>query len=101
MKFYRPGTQLSGQNERSTPVVMQYAGEHISVVWPSNIKTQEPGPAAAGVVDLRHAVKMLAVEGLSKRFGGIPGRKPGLLRGPPGRNFGAHRSERLGQEHDI
>jgi branched-chain amino acid transport system substrate-binding protein len=42
VKFYRPGTQLSGQNERSTPVVMQYAGEHISVVWPNNIKTQEP-----------------------------------------------------------
>jgi branched-chain amino acid transport system substrate-binding protein len=42
VKFYRPGTQLAGQNERSTPVVMQNAGEHISVVWPSNIKTQEP-----------------------------------------------------------
>src|SRR6516164_22654 len=42
VKFYRPGTPLSGQNERSTPVVMQNAGEHISVVWPGNIKTQEP-----------------------------------------------------------
>ena len=42
VKFYRPGTQLSGQNERSTPVVMQNAGEHISVVWPNNIKTQDP-----------------------------------------------------------
>jgi branched-chain amino acid transport system substrate-binding protein len=42
VKFYRPGTELSGQNERSTPVVMQNAGEHISVVWPNNIKTQEP-----------------------------------------------------------
>jgi len=42
VKFYPPGTQLSGQNERSTPVVMQNAGEHISVVWPENIKTQEP-----------------------------------------------------------
>jgi len=42
VKFYRPGTELSGQNERSTPVVMQNAGEHISVVWPSNIKTQDP-----------------------------------------------------------
>ena len=41
VKFFPPGTQLSGQNERSTPVVMQNAGEHISVVWPSNIKTQE------------------------------------------------------------
>jgi len=42
VKFYPPGTQLSGQNERSTPVVMQNAGEHITVVWPANIKTQEP-----------------------------------------------------------
>ena len=37
VKFFPPGTQLSGQNERSTPVVMQNAGEHISVVWPTNI----------------------------------------------------------------
>jgi branched-chain amino acid transport system substrate-binding protein len=42
VKFYPPGQQLSGQNERSTPVVMQNAGEHISVVWPNNIKTREP-----------------------------------------------------------
>lgn len=42
VKFYPPGTELSGQNERSTPVVMQYAGEHISVVWPNNIRTQDP-----------------------------------------------------------
>jgi len=42
VKFFPPGTQLAGQNERSTPVVMQYAGEHITVVWPGNIKTQEP-----------------------------------------------------------
>jgi len=42
VKFFPPGTQLSGQNERSTPVVMQNAGEHISVVWPTNIHTQDP-----------------------------------------------------------
>ncbi|HLH90519.1 MAG TPA: ABC transporter substrate-binding protein [Xanthobacteraceae bacterium] len=42
VKFYPPGTEMAGQNERSTPVVMQYAGEHISVVWPTNIKTQDP-----------------------------------------------------------
>jgi branched-chain amino acid transport system substrate-binding protein len=42
VKFYPPGTPLSGQNERSTPVVMQNAGEHISVVWPTNIRTQAP-----------------------------------------------------------
>jgi branched-chain amino acid transport system substrate-binding protein len=42
VKFFPPDTPLSGQNERSTPVVMQNAGEHISVVWPDNIRTQEP-----------------------------------------------------------
>src|SRR5229473_2763037 len=42
VKFYPPGAPLSGQNERSTPVVMQNAGEHISVVWPTNIRTQDP-----------------------------------------------------------
>jgi branched-chain amino acid transport system substrate-binding protein len=42
VKFYPPGTSLSGQNERSSPVVMQNAGEHISVVWPTAIRTQDP-----------------------------------------------------------
>ena len=42
VKFYKPGTQMAGQNERSTPVVMQNAGEHISVVYPSVIRTQDP-----------------------------------------------------------
>src|SRR5262249_52370031 len=41
-KFFPPGTQMSGQNERSTPVVMQNAGEHISVVYPTLIRTQDP-----------------------------------------------------------
>src|SRR4029079_14866010 len=34
VKFYPPGTEMSGQNERSSPVVMQNAGAHIAVVWP-------------------------------------------------------------------
>jgi len=42
VKSYPPGTPMAGQNERSTPVVMQNAGEHISVVWPTNIRTQDP-----------------------------------------------------------
>ena len=56
VKFFPPGTQMSGQNERSTPVVMQNAGEHISVVYPTNIQTQDAGAAAAEVVGLRHAL---------------------------------------------
>jgi len=42
VKFFPPGTELSGQNERSTPVVMQYSGDHTAVVWPTNIETQAP-----------------------------------------------------------
>ena len=42
VKFYPPGTPLAGQNERSTPAVMQYSGEHTTVVWPPNIKTHDP-----------------------------------------------------------
>jgi branched-chain amino acid transport system substrate-binding protein len=42
MKFYGPGTPLSGQNERSTPVVMQYNGPKTTVIWPKNIRTHEP-----------------------------------------------------------
>ncbi len=30
------------RTERSTPVVMQNAGERITVVWPTNIRTQDP-----------------------------------------------------------
>jgi branched-chain amino acid transport system substrate-binding protein len=42
VKFYPPGTPLSGQNERSTPVVMQYDKGRTTVVWPTNIRTREP-----------------------------------------------------------
>jgi branched-chain amino acid transport system substrate-binding protein len=42
VKFYPPGTPLSGQNERSTAVVMQYNGGHTTIVWPSKIRTHEP-----------------------------------------------------------
>jgi branched-chain amino acid transport system substrate-binding protein len=42
VKFYRPGSQRSGQNQRSTPVVMQYIDGRTTVIWPDNIRTQEP-----------------------------------------------------------
>jgi branched-chain amino acid transport system substrate-binding protein len=42
VKFFPPGTPMSGQNERSTPVVMQNNGQNITVVWPVNIRTQDP-----------------------------------------------------------
>jgi branched-chain amino acid transport system substrate-binding protein len=42
VKFFPPGTQLSGQNERSTPVVMQYVKGQIKVVWPTAIQNMPP-----------------------------------------------------------
>jgi branched-chain amino acid transport system substrate-binding protein len=48
VKFYPPGHELAGQNERSTPVVMQYTGDTVGVVWPNNIKTKEPTLPLAG-----------------------------------------------------
>jgi len=42
VKFFPPGTPMAGQNERSTPAVMQYIGKETVVVWPSAIKTKDP-----------------------------------------------------------
>ncbi|HYM03994.1 MAG TPA: ABC transporter substrate-binding protein [Stellaceae bacterium] len=42
VKFFPPDTPMSGQNERSTPVVMQYTKDATTVVWPAVIKTAEP-----------------------------------------------------------
>ncbi|MEN9316699.1 MAG: hypothetical protein RIS35_3092 [Pseudomonadota bacterium] len=41
VKFFPPGHQLSGQNERSSPVVMQYSGNDTFIVWPAAIKTKD------------------------------------------------------------
>lgn len=41
VKFFQPGTQMAGQNERSTPVVMQYSGNDTFIVWPSALKTKD------------------------------------------------------------
>jgi branched-chain amino acid transport system substrate-binding protein len=42
VKFFGPGSELSGQNERSTPVVMQYVKGQIKVVWPTAIQNVPP-----------------------------------------------------------
>ncbi len=42
VKFFPAGASMSGQNERSSPVVMQYLGGNTKIVWPSAIKTAEP-----------------------------------------------------------
>lgn len=42
VKFFPPGHSMAGQNERSSPVVMQYAANDTFIVWPSAIKTKDP-----------------------------------------------------------
>ncbi|HMK81283.1 MAG TPA: ABC transporter substrate-binding protein [Xanthobacteraceae bacterium] len=42
VKFFPPGTPLAGQNERSSPVVMQAVNGKITVVWPPKIATADP-----------------------------------------------------------
>ena len=42
VRFFHPGTPMSGQNELSSPVVMQYLGGQTKIVWPSAIKTADP-----------------------------------------------------------
>jgi branched-chain amino acid transport system substrate-binding protein len=42
VKFYPPGTEMSGQNMRSSPVVMQYVDGATKIVWPDAIKTIDP-----------------------------------------------------------
>ena len=41
MKFFPPGNALAGQNERASPVVMQYNGRDTFIVWPTAIKTKD------------------------------------------------------------
>ena len=42
VKFHPPGHEMSGQNERSSPVVLQYIGGKTEVVWPARLRTAEP-----------------------------------------------------------
>ncbi len=41
VKFFPPGTKMSGQNERSTPVVMQYVNGRTYIAWPNAIRTTD------------------------------------------------------------
>jgi branched-chain amino acid transport system substrate-binding protein len=42
VKFHPPGHDLAGQNERSSPVVMQYVDGNSQVVWPPRLRTADP-----------------------------------------------------------
>ncbi len=39
VKFFPAGHKMSGQNERSSPVVMQYIDGQTKIAWPNSIKT--------------------------------------------------------------
>ncbi|MEO8628439.1 MAG: ABC transporter substrate-binding protein, partial [Betaproteobacteria bacterium] len=41
VKFFPPGTEMSGQNERCSPVVTQYIGGKTQVVWPARLRTAD------------------------------------------------------------
>jgi len=42
VKFLPPGSEMAGQNERCSPVVMQYIGAKTEVVWPARLRTADP-----------------------------------------------------------
>jgi branched-chain amino acid transport system substrate-binding protein len=42
VKFFPPGHEMRGQNERAFPVVMQYVGGETKVVFPKEVATQAP-----------------------------------------------------------
>ena len=42
VKFFPPGHKMAGQNERSSPVVMQYIKGETKIAWPKAIKTADP-----------------------------------------------------------
>ena len=42
VKFYPPGHELAGQNERAYPVVMQFVNGETKVVFPKEVATSEP-----------------------------------------------------------
>jgi branched-chain amino acid transport system substrate-binding protein len=41
VKFFPPGHPMAGQNERSSPVVMQFVNGETKVAWPNAIKTAD------------------------------------------------------------
>lgn len=42
VKFIPPGNPMSGQNELSSPVVMQYVKGETKIAWPTALKTLDP-----------------------------------------------------------
>lgn len=42
VKFFPSGHPMSGQNERSSPVVMQFIDGQTKIAWPSKLRTADP-----------------------------------------------------------
>lgn len=42
VKFFPPGHAMAGQNERSSPVVMQYVDGRTYIAWPKALRTTDP-----------------------------------------------------------
>ena len=42
VKFFPPGNEMAGQNERSFPVVMQFVDGKPQITWPLAVQTAEP-----------------------------------------------------------
>jgi branched-chain amino acid transport system substrate-binding protein len=42
VKFYPPGHEMSGQNMRASPVVMQYIDGKTKISWPKGLQTADP-----------------------------------------------------------
>lgn len=42
VKFFPPGHEMSGQNERSSPVVMQFVDGQTKIAWPTKLRTADP-----------------------------------------------------------
>jgi branched-chain amino acid transport system substrate-binding protein len=42
VKFHGPGHVMSGQNMRSSPVVMQFVDSQTKIAWPTKIRTADP-----------------------------------------------------------
>ena len=42
VKFFPAGSSMAGQNERSSPVVMQYVNGRTYIAWPKAIRTTDP-----------------------------------------------------------
>ncbi|MEO8650923.1 MAG: ABC transporter substrate-binding protein [Hyphomicrobiaceae bacterium] len=42
VKFFPPGNPMAGQNERSSPVVMQFVDGKTKISWPANLQTADP-----------------------------------------------------------